>query len=204
MRSRSTDTDRSLAAAGPVLFHERRAVPWWWWVVAIVIAVPTVEGVVVLGPEMSKRPSAALAIVTLVVTVGVIAAILLTWSRSDVDIDRATLRAGRLSMPAERLGRARVLDEPSARRVLGVGAQADALLSLRPWIHTAVQLELIGDDTGPPYVVIATRHPHELLAAVAGTPGHTSSDTGEARGTSRVETAPTTSHQETNESRARS
>ncbi|MDQ1486799.1 MAG: hypothetical protein QOJ62_2492, partial [Actinomycetota bacterium] len=157
------------------------------------IAVPTVEGVVVLGPEMSKQPNPALALVSLVVTVGVIAAILLTWSRSDVDLDRAGLRAGLLDVPADHLGRARVLDEPGARRVLGVAAQATALLSLRPWIRTAVQIELTGDETGAPYAVIATRRPGELLAAVvavAPMSGHGRRDIGDVGGIDGTGTTP--------------
>jgi len=141
-------------------------VPWWWWVVGTLIAVPTTEGVVVLGPEMSNRPSAVLAIVCLVATIGVEAAFLQMLGRSDVDVDSAGLRAGREALPASHLGRARSLDAVHARRLLGPGLRADAELSLRPWIKTAVQIEVEDDDDRTPYWVVATRRPAELVAAL--------------------------------------
>jgi len=150
----------------PTLFHERRYVPWWWWVVGAVIAIPTTEGVVVLGPEMTNRPTALLAIGCLVVTVLLEAAFLLMLGRSDVDVDHTGIRAGRVTLAADHLGRARPLDAVSAHRLLGPGLRADAELSLRPWIKSAVQIEVEDHDDRTPYWVVATRRPAELVAAL--------------------------------------
>jgi hypothetical protein len=148
------------------VFHERRYVPWWWWVVGTVIAVPSTEGVVVLGPEMSYRPSLIIAIVCLVATIGAEAAFLLMLGRSEVNVDSTGMRAGRAMLPASHLGRARALDAVHARRLLGPGLRADAELSLRPWIKTAVQIEVEDDEDPTPYWVVATRRPAELVAAL--------------------------------------
>jgi hypothetical protein len=150
---------------GPV-FHERRHVPWWWWVVGTVIAVPTTEGVVVLGPEMTNHPTALLAIGCLVATVLLEAVFLVSLGRSDVEVDESGMRAGRATLAANHLGRARSLDAVSARRLLGPGLRADAELSLRPWIKSAVQVEVEDHDDRTPYWVVATRRPAELVAAL--------------------------------------
>jgi len=150
---------------GPV-FHERRYVPWWWWVVGAVIAIPTTEGVVVLGPEMTNHPSALLAIGCLVATVLLEAAFLTMLGRSDVDVDESGIRAGRATLAANHLGRARALDALSTHRLLGPGLRADAELSLRPWIKTAVQIEVEDDGDRTPYWVVATRRPAELVTAL--------------------------------------
>jgi hypothetical protein len=148
------------------VFHERRRVPWWWWVVGTAIAVPTTEGVVVLGPEMTNHPSALLAIACLVATILAEAAFLLMLGRSDVDVDENGLTAGRATLAANHVGRAQSLDPVSARRLLGPGLRADAELSLRPWIKSAVQIEVEDHDDRTPYWVVATRRPVELVAAL--------------------------------------
>jgi hypothetical protein len=147
------------------MFHERRTVPWWWWVVGAAIAVPTTQAVVVLGPDMSNHPTVLLAIGCLVATLLVEAAVLYLLGRSNVDVDHTGLRAGPATLAARHVGRARALDPVGARRLLGPGLRADAELSLRPWIKTAVQIE-VEDDDATPYWVVATRRPAELVTAL--------------------------------------
>lgn len=160
-------TTRALAAnlVSGELFHERRTVPWWWWVVGAVIAVPTTEAVVVLGPEMSNHPNALAAIACALVTLLVEAVLLIALGRSDVTVDRTGLQAGSTMLVASHVSRSRSLDAVAARRLLGPGLRADAELSLRPWIKTAVQIEVAADDRTP-YWVVATRRPDELVAAL--------------------------------------
>lgn len=140
--------------------------PWWWWVVGAVIAVPTTEAVVVMGPEMSNNPTAALAIGCLVGTLALEAVFLLLLGRSTVDVDVAGLRTEKVTLPASHIGRARALDAATAHRLLGPGLRADAHLSLRPWIKTAVQIEVDDSTDSTPYWVVATRRPSELVAAL--------------------------------------
>ena len=166
--------DARLPSHGRTFFHERRQVPWWWWAIAIALLVPSVEAVVVLGPDMTGSAGWLSAVVVLVVTVAVIAAVFAALSRSAIEVGSAGLRAGRYVLPATTIGRVRVLDPAAARDVLGPSARADARLCLLPWIKTAVQVEVVGDDSAAPYWVVATRHPAELAAALtrlrAGSP----------------------------------
>ena len=140
--------------------------PWWWWVVGAVIAVPTTEAVVVVGPEMSNHPTAAQAIGCLVVTLALETAFLVLLGRSVVDVDASGLRAGKAVLLAGHISRARALDAATAHRLLGPGLRADAVLSLRPWIKTAVQIEVDDPKDTTPYWVVATRRPLELVAAL--------------------------------------
>ena len=141
--------------------------PWWWSVVGAVIAVPTTGAVVVMGPEMSNQhPTWALAIGCLVVTLALEAAFLVLLGRSPVDVDETGLHAGKVALSASHIGRARPLDAATAHRLLGPGLRADAQLSLRPWIKTAVQIEVDDMNDTTPYWVVATRRPSELVAAL--------------------------------------
>src|SRR5450631_332142 len=149
-------------------FVERRTVPWWWWLVGLAVALPTTEAVV-QGPDMSQHPSALLTWGSLAAATALVAGCLRALGRSDVAVDDNGLHAGGVVLPASNIGRARALDESAAHRLLGPGLRADAHLSLRPWIKTAVQVEVNErDDAAPscPYWVVATRRPSELVAAL--------------------------------------
>lgn len=163
------------------LFRERRAVPWWWWIVAVCVAVPSVEVVAVLGPHFANNATWGLAVLWFFVAVVAVAAILLALSTSDVEVESAGLRAGRDRLPASAIGRVRQLDRAGARRVLGRDARADARLSIRPWVHTAVQIEVVDPARPEPYWVVGTRRPGELAAVLDtlrdGPIGHERADT---------------------------
>ncbi|MBX6371385.1 MAG: DUF3093 domain-containing protein [Acidothermus sp.] len=145
-------------------YRERLAVPWYWWLVALLFVIPSMEAVVVLGPQMSRRPSLWVALVGVAASVGLVAAVFAPASRTTIRVDRRGLRIGALSLPAEAIGRIRVLDRPTTRLVTGPQARADAVLRLRPWIREAVQVEVL--NRREPYWVISTRHPDQLAAAL--------------------------------------
>jgi len=168
-------------------FVERRTVPWWWWLVGLAVALPTTEAVV-QGPDMSQHPSALLTWGSLAVATALVAGCLRALGRSDVAVDDSGLHAGRVVLPASAIGRARPLDPTAAHRLLGPGLRADAHLSLRPWIKTAVQVEVNERaDAAPfcPYWVVATRRPSELVAALEEIARHAP---GQALATDQLET----------------
>jgi hypothetical protein len=148
------------------LFAEHRAVPWWWWVVAIVIVVPSIEAVVVLGPEMTTQASWLVGAITLAATLAVIAFVLGTLSSNGIKVTDEGLIAGKDLLPRTSIGRIRQLDAPTARLLLGRDARADAHLSIRPWITTAVQIEVVDDFDSTPYWIVGTRRPAELIGVL--------------------------------------
>jgi hypothetical protein len=153
---------RASAARGGYTFYERRRVPWWWWVVALAIAIPSVEIVVVFAPEMTSHGGWLRALVTLLVTVAAVAALLVSLSRSELEVTQTGLRADRDMLPVTAIAQLRVLDRDEMRAVLGREARADAYLSTRPWLHTGVQIEVGDPADATPYWVVATRRPQEL------------------------------------------
>jgi hypothetical protein len=163
-------TSRPAADLPPIrvrpLFEERRAVPWWWWVVAIVIVVPSIEAVVVLGPEMTTRASWLTGGITLVATLAVIAFALGTLSSVGLTVTDEGVLAGKTMLPASAIGRVRQLDAVTARRLLGRDARVDAHLSIRPWITTGVQIEVVDELDDTPYWIVGTRRPAELIGVL--------------------------------------
>lgn len=76
------------------------------------------------------------------------------------------LRAGKAFLEAEHLGRVESLDAAATRSALGPELRADAWLLHRPWVHTAVRVEVNDDADTTPYWVVSTRNPEELAAAL--------------------------------------
>jgi Protein of unknown function (DUF3093) len=148
------------------LFVEQRAVPWWWWPVGLAIVVPTAEATLVLGPQFSGHATWLAAGACLVGSALAVAAALLALSRSPLRVDAEGLHADRQLLPAGSIGRVRALDRAAARHVLGPQARADAVLSLRPWLTGAVQVEVVDADDATPYWVVGTRRGAELAAAL--------------------------------------
>ena len=182
-------------------FVERRTVPWWWWLVGLAVALPTTEAVV-LGPDMSEHPSALLTWGSLAAATALVAGCLLALGRSDVAVDDNGLHAGGVVLSASTIARARALDPAAAHRLLGPGLRADAHLSLRPWIKTAVQVE-VNEHPAPscPYWVVATRRPSELVAALDEIAGHAA---GQERETEQRETEQRATEQRATEQKASS
>ncbi len=155
--------------------------PLSWWFVGLIIALPSVEIVVVFAPDMSSHGGWLLALGGGLATVAAVAAAMLSLSRSDVEVSAIGLRADRDLLPATAIGQVRALDRASMRLVLGRDARADARLSIKPWLHTGVQIEVVDPADPTPYWVVATRRPGDLAdvlgrlapRAVGDEPGET-------------------------------
>jgi hypothetical protein len=152
--------------ADRVRYAERRRVPWWWWAVTLAVAVPSVEVVAVFAPEGAAHRGWHSAAIAFLATVVVVAAALLTLSRSRIQVDEHGLWADGALLPTPDIGRIRVLGAEEARLVLGRDAQVGARLSIKPWLHRAIQVEVADPADATPYWVVATRRPEALAAAL--------------------------------------
>ncbi len=59
------------------------------------------------------------------------------------------------------------LDATQTRAELGTRLDARAFLCQRGWIHTAVRVDLVDPLDPTPYWIVSTRHPDDLVAALA-------------------------------------
>ena len=141
-----------------MLFRERLSVPLMWWVLAALLALSALLAVgFYLGPVWGGGVAVA--------TFAVAAA--LFWSTSVlVTVDAEELRVGRAVLERAYIGRCQPLDAAATELRSGVQADARAHLVLRPYIATAVEIE-IDDDADPvPYWLVSTRRPTRLAAAL--------------------------------------
>ena len=142
------------------VYAERLGVPLRWWVqgtmlvaslwLACIVAVP--------GPVAWVVTAFAMAL---------LAAGLLSYGSARLEVGQADLRAGRARIGVEHLGAAEALDAERTRRVSGPEADARAYLLLRPYLKRAVRVEITDPADPAPYWLVCTRHPEELVRALA-------------------------------------
>jgi len=141
-----------------MLFRERLTVPLSWWVLAGLLTV-TMLGVVgfYAGPVWGT----GVAVLTLAG-----AAALFASAAIVISVDADELRVGRAVVERSYLGRCRALDAAETERRGGVDADVRAHLVLRPYIATAVEIELDDPADPVPYWLVSTRRAARLAAAL--------------------------------------
>lgn len=141
-------------------YRERLGTPVWYWLVGIFFGASTIVAVGFwYGPWVAFGGA-------LVVAAGV--TILLAWfSRTEVAVDASGLRVGPALLEWPWLGSVEVLDAAATRERLGVGADARAFVTQRPWLNESV-LVTVDDAADPhPYWLITSRRPAQLAAAIS-------------------------------------
>jgi hypothetical protein len=104
------------------------------------------------------------------VPLGIVLAVALWFTAPIVVVERApdgaVLRAANAWIPVDQLARPVELDSEGLRDVLGVSSDARAFGCLRPWMHSAVQVDVTDLEDPTPYWIVGTRHPARLLEAL--------------------------------------
>jgi hypothetical protein len=97
----------------------------------------------------------------------VAALVLGSYGSALVTVDADGVRAGRAVLPMDACGAVTVLSESEFRDLRGPGADARAYLLLRPYVATAVRIDVADSADPTPYWLICTRHPDRLGAVIA-------------------------------------
>lgn len=92
----------------------------------------------------------------------------LSYGSARVRVSDGVFRAGHARIEAAHLGPATALDPEETRRLAGREADARAYLLLRPYLKRAVRVTVADPRDPTPYWLVSTRHPEELVAALAG------------------------------------
>jgi len=165
------------------VYHERLRVPFSWWLLGLVT-------MLLLATEVVAGYALPIAVAIYVVLVGLVAAMLWSWSRPTVLVTEKELRAGPACLPLAAVGEVSALDEAQTRSLRGPRGDPAAFLLLRPYLRQAVYVEvatpgaqtrahrrlrgfrLRAEMTRPatdsPYWLVCTRHPAGLVAAING------------------------------------
>ncbi|MDO4783790.1 MAG: DUF3093 domain-containing protein [Propionibacteriaceae bacterium] len=140
-------------------YRERLVAPLWWWLVAAgFVAGMTTSVWAFLGP--------AFGIGSALVFCGTAAALLTGygWAWLAVDRDGVDVSGARLEWAW--LGEVSALDEQTTARLLSRECDPRAYLVTRPYIKTAVRIEVCDDADPHPYWLVSSRRPDEAVAAI--------------------------------------
>ena len=150
-----------------LLYRERLTVPLRWWVQATMGVISGFLAVIV------AMPATGALIVTAIIAAVVYGS--LSWFGSGViEVHAPGLRhpegllaAGRGRLPLTVVAQTAALDGERTKAVAGREADARAFLVLRGWLKESVQVRLDDPRDPTPYWLVSTRHPGELVAAIA-------------------------------------
>jgi hypothetical protein len=141
-------------------YHERLRVPIGWWAIAAVC-------VLILGTELFAGFSLTVGVAIYVALSAICAATLLHWGGAVVRVNGRELRAGKVRLPLAWAGQVRPLDETQTRAMRGPRADPTAYMLIRPYLRESVYVEVTGAESRWPYLLIGTRQPDRLAAAIS-------------------------------------
>ena len=140
-------------------YEERLVAPLWWWLIGAGFAAGmTISVWAYLGPYFGV-PAALL-------SGGAVIALLGGYGSARLAVDDAAFNAAGARLELEWMGQTRALDGQTTARMLTRDADPRAYLLTRPYIKTAVRID-VADGADPHlYWLVSTRRPGELVAAI--------------------------------------
>lgn len=96
--------------------------------------------------------------------------LLVLLSRDVITVRDDVLHVPGARAPLTAFGPAEVLDARQLRERMGVRAQRDAWVRVKPWARQGVLLPVVDPEDDTPYWLVGTRRPHDLAVALARFP----------------------------------
>ena len=143
------------------VYRERLTVPWWAWPAAIAAAAFAMTELAIGAYGLRKPIWYVLAGV-----LAVAAMALLSRIRVGVYAEPGELRVDDARLPLEFVGGVQRVGPDALRVLLGRDADPLAFVIRRPWIRSAVRIDLVDPADPTPYWIVSTRHPDRLAAAL--------------------------------------
>ena len=143
-----------------LLYRERLRVPASWWLVGaacvLILGSSIVAGLsVVIGGSIDLAMACLLAIV------------FACWGSAAVRVTDSELSAGSARLAIDQVSDVSALDAAQTAALRGPSADATAYLLVRPYLARSVYVAVAGQPASRPYLLIGTRRPEELAAAIA-------------------------------------
>ena len=140
-------------------YRERLYVPARWWGLLLLFLFGLWLAVVV------STPAPVMLTVTVLGT-GLGVGLLLGYGSARVEVTDLTLDAGRARLEWECCGPATALTAEDARRLHGVDADPSAYLLVRPYVDTAVRVDVRDPADPTPYWLLSSRRPEALAESI--------------------------------------
>lgn len=142
-----------------LLYRERLRVPVSWWLVAAAC-------VFILGTTLAAGLSVVIGIAIYLVMGGLVAIGFAAWGSATVQVTESEVIAGSARLAIDQVSDVSALDAEQTAALRGPNADTAAFILVRPYLARSVYVAVIGRPASRPYLLIATRRPVELAAAI--------------------------------------
>lgn len=89
------------------------------------------------------------------------------WVAKRIVVDSQNLRIGKADIPLTALGETKVIESADQFQERGPKLDARAFLALKGGLPGLVKIEIVDHEDPTPYILVATRNPQELAAAIS-------------------------------------
>jgi hypothetical protein len=143
-----------------LLYRERLHVPLSWWLVGATC-------VLILGTTLAAGLSVVIGIAIYLVMGGLLTIAFAAWGSVTVRVTDSELSAGSARLSIDQVSDVSALDQAQSTALRGPSADVTAFMLIRPYLANSVYVAVAGRPANPPYLLIGTRHPAELTAAIS-------------------------------------
>ena len=141
------------------VYRERLSVPLWWW-----LAAPGTAAL--LAAEVYMGAPGPATILPYVVLVPAVVGVLWWAGRVRIAVTADELHVDDARLPLRYVGAVTAMSALQTRDLLGPAAEPYAFVIQRPWVGTAVRIDLDDPADPTPYWVVSSRRATELAAAI--------------------------------------
>lgn len=141
------------------MYRERLSIPLWWWLAAPATAA-------LLAAEVYMGAPGFATILPYVVLVPAVVGVLWWAGRIRIAVTADELQVDDARLPLRYVGAVTPLSPLQTRDLLGPGAEPYAFVIQRPWVGTAVRVDLDDPADPTPYWLVSSRRAAELAAAI--------------------------------------
>lgn len=142
-----------------LFYRERLRVPTSWWLAGVAC-------VLILGTTLVAGLSVVIGVTIYLVLGGLLATVFAVWGSAAVEVTDSELSAGSARLAIDQVSDVSALDAAQTAALRGPRADAAAFMLVRPYLARSVYVAAAGRPASRPYLLISTRRPDDLAAAI--------------------------------------
>lgn len=142
-----------------LLYSERLRVPASWWLAGVAC-------VLILGTTLAAGVSVLVGFLIYIVMGGMLAIAFVAWGSAAVRVTDSEIAAGPARLRLDQVSEVAALDPSQTSALRGPHADVRAYMLVRPYLAKSVYVAVAGRPAERPYLLIGTRRPADLAAAI--------------------------------------
>lgn len=142
-----------------LFYRERLRVPTSWWLVGAAC-------VLILGTTLAAGLSVVTGVAIYLAMGGLLVIAFAVWGSVAIRVTDSEVSAGSARLAIDQVSDVSALDAVQTAALRGPSADAAAFMLARPYLARSVYVAVAGRPASRPYLLIGTRRPDDLAAAI--------------------------------------